>query len=137
MTSVAPNQDPMIEESGRPKQSWAQFFSNLSRGDGGEKFTPTYIGLTTSGTPTVLGFFYENSGFIDFYITITPGTSTGSTLGSTYFDLPFAFAFDTPCYAVGGGGSAIGYIEASTKRCYTPSWSGATYPITINGRVKL
>lgn len=115
---------------------WNIFFSDLINGDSGTTFTPVATNLTSVGTPTLAGKYYDNSGFIDIYITITPATSTTAVAGSTYFDSPVSFQFDALCSAMTSTSSATGSAVAAQSRIYVPSWTGTTTAITINCRVK-
>ena len=132
-----PVRDKMVDENANVRTSWILFFQGITDGDPGNKWTPTATNLTATGTPTITGNYYENAGYTDFWINIIPGTDTTATAGSTYFELPFDVKVDAPCFAVAGltGGSQIGMVEATTNRCYPPSWSAVTVPLTISGRV--
>lgn len=128
----APIQDPMVDGSGRPRKSWTFFFNQLVDGDSGTDWTPVSANLT--GTNTYNGKYFKNSGFIDFWITVDTTTTSGSTLGSTYFELPFDVTVASPCFVVYGSTAAMGIIDPSTNRCFPPTWSTANV-VTITGRV--
>lgn len=130
-----PTQQNVIDNNGKMQLQWILFMQTLLSGDQGTAFVPDVSGLTVVGNPTIAGYYYNNQGFSDFYITIVPGTSTTSTAGTTYFTLPFDVVFDAPCFAITGTNGATGAINAATDRCYTPAWSALTTPVTINGRV--
>lgn len=134
--------DPPINErlaeeaTGKPRLSWILFFQNLLQGDRGNGFVPAYANLTAVGTPVIAGAFYQNSGWTDFWIEIVPGTSTTSTSGVTYFELPFDVKVGAPVFAtVNGAFVGAGAMEITNNRIYTPSWSAVTVPITLSGRV--
>lgn len=141
----APITDPVIEFGsqkvnddafGKPRLSWIKWFQGVTQGDIGTRWAPVPTNLTTSGTPTITGAYYQNQGFTDFWIRIVPGTNTSSTGGTTYFQLPFNVTVDGACHAVSGLlGSNAGMVDAVTDRCYPPSWSAVTVPLTIVGRV--
>ena len=131
----APIQEQMLETTGLPKGAWILYFTGLYTGDTGTTFTPVATNLTAVGTPTFVGAYYRSGQFIDFYIYIVPGTSTTSTSGTTYFDLPFDVTQDGACTASTGITASTGGVQASSNRVYPPSWSAITSPITLQGRV--
>lgn len=128
--------DPIIDDQGKCRPSWVQYFSILQNGDVGTSFTPTFFGLTVVGTPTISGVYYQNQGLTYFAVKIVPGTSTTSVLGTTSFTLPFSVSADATCGVVAGTSASLGVINASSKTVYTPNWTGITVPITITGYVK-
>jgi len=136
--SGAPTNDPIIEvdqqgkTSGALKKSWFIYFSALESGDEGTDWTPTASGIT--GTNTYDGKYFANSGFIDFWITIDTSTTSASTFGSSYFEMPFDVTVATACNVVYGSTVAQGIIDPSTNRCFPPTWSTSEV-VTITGRV--
>lgn len=132
----APITEPVIEQSTLlAKGSWTLFFNGLYTGDTGTIWTPIATNLTQVGVATITGAYYRSGQFIDFYIKIVPGTSTSSTAGSTYFDLPFDVLQDGACEASTGLTSSPGGLQASTNRVYPPNWAATGNTITISGRV--
>lgn len=132
----APIADPLIDDSRKARPAWVEFFANLTRGDVGTTWTPAITGLTSTGTPTISGVYYQNNGFTDWAVKIVPATDTSSTLGVTFITLPFTVTADVPCFAVTGTSSASGIVNASSARAFTPTWAAITAPVTITGRVK-
>lgn len=132
----APISDRVIDDSAKCRPVWVEYFASLSNGDVGTTWTPTITNLTSVGTPTISGVYYQNQGFTDFFVKIVPGTNTSSTAGSTAFTLPFNVVADAACHAVTGNASVPGAVNASSKTVYPPSWSNLTTPVTISGRVK-
>lgn len=129
---------PLVE--GQPYNAdfrWSLFFNQLYEGDAGTEWTPTFVSLGSTGTPTITGRYYRlglNLGW--FYIQIVPATNTTSTAATTYCDnFPLEFTHDTFCLAVTGSGAvqAIGGVRASDKRIYPPAWTAATTTITLVG----
>lgn len=131
-----PITNPVIEkDTGLPTLPWILFYNSIFFGDTGTTFTPVPVNLTEVGTPTITGAYYRSGQFIDFEIVITPATSTTAVAGSTYFALPFDVLVDGACFAISGLlGSNAGAVDAATNRCYPPSWSAVTVPLTIVGR---
>ena len=129
----APISEPLADQSGRARKAWVFFFNQLSDGDQGTLWTPVATGIT--GSPEYDGKYFKNAGFIDFWITIDPVTTTSSTLGSSYIELPFDVTVATPCAVAYGSTVAFGIIDPSTNRCFLPTWSGVTGVVTISGRV--
>lgn len=132
-----PAQELIAYEDGKVRTAWLLFFQTIQQGDSGNKWSPVVQNLSATGTPTIAGNYYQNNGFTDFFIKVTPGTNTSSVAGTTFIELPFSVAYDTDCAATGGVGSNVGgAIEAATRRCYPPAWTNVAFPITITGRVK-
>lgn len=138
MTIEAPPiNEVMTEQNGLPKIPWILFFNSLFEGDFGNSFTPTFVSLGSTGTPTLSGrYFRINQRFCVFFVTITPATDTTSTAATTYIsNFPLTFTIDSVCFAGTGSGAvqAIGGIRASDNRIYTPAWTSVTTPIVIVG----
>lgn len=138
MTSVQPppTYEVLQDENGKAKTPWLLFFNQMYAGDAGTSWTPTFQNLTTSGTPTITGRYYRLSDYLTYFnITITPGTNTSSTAGSTYCDnFPLSVLNNGACVAVGGAvGVGTGIIQANTGRIYTPTWSTVSVPVSILG----
>lgn len=134
--SQAPIADKVLDDNGKLRPSWVVYFSELNRGDIGTTWNPTIVNLTSVGTPTITGVYYQNYGFTDFSIKIVPATNTSSTLGSTTIAVPFGVAADKAVEVVTGTSVAFGTIASSSKTIFLPTWSLITSPITISGRVK-
>lgn len=132
----APIRAKVIDSNGLATPTWTEYFGDITNGDVGTSFTPTFSNLTTVGTPTITGVYYQNQGFTDFFVKIVPATSTSSVAGTTSFPLPVTVSADTGCFTIEGGGAAVGVINASSQTVFPPTWTGATIPITITGRVK-
>lgn len=133
---LAPIADKVLDDNGKLRPSWVEYFSQINRGDAGTTWNPTITGLTTVGTPTITGVYYQNSGFTDFAVKIVPGTNTSSTLGVTTITTPFSVAQDVAINVITGTSNAQGVVTASSRTIYLPTWALITSPITITGRVK-
>ena len=134
--SAPPIYDQVIDDQGKAKLSWANFFQQTFDGDAGTLWTPTFVSLTEVGTPVIDGRYYRLTKYLTFFkVVITPGTSTTSTAGTTYIDnYPITFTGDGICFAVSGNlGTSSGHIVASSNRIYVPGWSAVTVPLTIIG----
>lgn len=127
-----PIKDPVVDKDGRANKSWVFYFNQVSEGDDGTSWTP--IATNLGGSYALSGKYYKNSGFIDFYITIDPTTSSTSTAGSTYIDLPFDVSIASVCFATYSSTALIGAVDPSTNKIYPPSWSGITSVVTLTGR---
>lgn len=132
----APISDKVLDDNGKLRPSWVVYFSDLDRGDPGTTWNPTITGLTTVGTPTITGVYYQNNGFTDFAVKIVPGTNTSSTLGVTTITTPFSITADVVANVVGGTTALFGVVNAGSKTIFLPTWSLVTVPLTITGRVK-
>lgn len=129
--------DPLVDEQGYVSAiTWTLFFQQITSGDNGTAFIPVATALGSVGAPTITGVYYENQGFTDFYITITPGTNTTSVAGTTYLTLPFDAVIDGACFGTVNGTAGVGAVDAANNRAYTPAWTAITSPVTISGRVK-
>lgn len=134
--ALIPTTERVLDNAGKMALRWVLFLQDLLNGDPGVAFAPDIQNLSnTGGAPAITGVYYENGGFIDFYIRITPVTNTTSTAGTTYIQLPFQPSSDCPCFSTTGNSSAISGIIASSARAYLPSWSNIPDPVTISGRV--
>ncbi len=134
--AIAPIADKALDDTGKFRPSWVVYFSDLNRGDVGTSWNPTITNLTSVGTPTITGVYYQNQGFTDFAVKIVPGTNTSSVLGSTTIALPFSVTADTSASVITGTSVAFGAVNASSKTIFLPTWTLITAPITITGRVK-
>jgi hypothetical protein len=131
--NTAPIQDSVVGEDGKAKKTWIFFFNALSSGDNGTNWTPVSSAL--DGTYNLTGKYFRNSGFIDFWIIITPITSSTSTGGTTYIELPFDVTISSACFAVYTTNLLAGLVDAATNRVLSPTWTSVTDIITITGRV--
>lgn len=145
MTSTGSVQEPPIneplfrEESRVPSIPWALFFDSIWRGDRGTVWTPTFTGLTITGTPTITGRFYRvGRALCYFRVKIVPSTDTTAVAGTTYINnFPLTLSADGACNAVSGLlGSNAGMCDSATNRIYVPAWTGVTVPLTIVGTVE-
>jgi len=136
--NFAPLQDPIVDvdqsgkTDGRVKKSWFIYFNTLADGDQGTDWTPVATNLT--GTNTLVGKYFRNAGFIDLWITVDTSTTSGSTLGSTYFELPFDVTVASACDVVYASTVVQGIIDPSTNRLFSPTWSTSNV-VTITARV--
>lgn len=131
-----PINDILAEQNGLPSIRWILFFNQVFNGDAGTDWTPTFVSLGSTGTPTFSGRYYRLSQFLVYYrVTITPATDITSTAGTTYIDnFPLRFSADGACLAMRGGeGTVAGHSIASNNRIYIPPFSAVTVPLTIVG----
>lgn len=132
-----PINEILAEQNGLPKIPWILFFNELFEGDAGTTWTPTFVSLGSTGSPTLTGRYYRiNQNMCMFFVTITPATDTSSVAATTYIsNFPLRFSIDSVCFAGTGSGAvqAIGGIRASDNRVYTPAWTSVTTPLTVIG----
>lgn len=137
MISPPPINEILAEQNGLPKIPWISFFNDVFEGDSGTVWTPVFVSLGSTGSPTLSGrYFRINQRTCLFFATITPSTDTTSTAATTYIsNFPLIFALDSVCFAGTGSGAvqAIGGVRASDNRIYTPGWSAVTTPVTVVG----
>lgn len=135
-----PLYNPVVDQTGKVTIPWALFFNQVFSGDGGTPWIPTFVNLTVAGgAPGIKGVYYQFSAALAYFrITITPGTSTSATAGTTYIDnFPLKMAGDGACLAVSGLlGTNAGMCEQASNRIYVPSWSAVTVPLSIVGIVE-
>jgi len=132
----APIYDPIADEESRASRSWILFFNGIFEGDTGTSWTPTFVNLTQTGTPTITGYYYRiTRRLVYFRVDITPATNTSATAGSTYIDnFPLVFSGNGICFAVTGNlGDGPGMVAAATNRIYVPTWTTVTVPLSVIG----
>jgi len=92
-------------------------------------WTPTAAGFTNvGGTPTYAGYYTRVGKLIHVLISITPVTSTASTLSTSTLTLPFnvnGASSDVLASSPAGGviASGNGYIDGADNLLRTPTWS--------------
>ena len=86
---------------------WEHAFLTINGNPEVMTFTPTLVGWTNSGTPTVVGNYIKNDRLVNFTVTITPssGGSVAATLGASKVTLPFDIVVDGICSQVTGTSS--------------------------------
>lgn len=136
---LPPKTEPVVDNYKFPTLNWLVFFDQLAEGDAGTTWTPTFIGLTEVGTATKTGVYYRISQKLVFYrITITPGTNTSATAGSTYCDnFPLNMSAAGLVASLNGSSAAISGSTSADRRIYTATWSLITTPVTILGLVEV
>lgn len=135
-----PIQDILVDQNGLPNLSWIMFFNNLFTGDTGTAWTPTFTSLTSVGTPTITGRYYQISRNLAYFaVMVTPATNTSSTGGTTYVNnFPLDVVNDGVCLTVSSNLSlaSAGYVTASNDRIYTPTWATVAVPVLTVGIVE-
>lgn len=129
----------MTDDGGNIELPWLSFFNQTYNGDAGNAWTPNFVSLGTTGTPTITGRYYRLSRFVLYFnILITPGTNTSSTAGTTYCDnLPIVPYNNGVCMSASNNlGGALGMVNASNNRIYTPGWTNVTTPVNVIGIVE-
>lgn len=126
--------EPLVDEQQFPTLSWLAFFEGVASGDLGALWTPTFVNLSSTGTPTYSGVYYRLSAKLAaFFIVITPATDTTAVAGSTYCDnFPLVFTKQGVSFSISGSSAAVAGITTD-NRIYTGSWSAVTTPVTIFG----
>lgn len=139
LATLPPQFEKLVDEEKVATLPWQIFFEGLASGDAGVTWTPTFVGLTTVGTPTITGKYYMiNNGLAYFRIVITPGTNTSAVNGTTYCDnFPLTFTANSANTTVSGFTAAPAGTDAATRRIYTATWTAITTPITIVGTAEV
>ena len=142
MTRISPPpiNEPIVDGYGNTSLPWILFFNNLWNGDTGDDWTPTFVSMGSTGTPTYTGKIYRIGQRLAYFtITVTPATDTTSTAGTTYCDnFPMTLSSDGACLAASGfvGSETAGMCKSSSNRIYPPAWAAITVPVTIAGLVE-
>lgn len=136
-----PLYDPVIEENGIASGTWTLFFNSIFTGDTGTDWTPEFVNLGSTGTPTITGRYYRISrNLVYFRIVVTPATDTSSVAGLTYVqNFPLQMRGDGACFSLApssGTGGSIGVAAASSGRIFTPVWTSVTVPVIVVGMVE-
>lgn len=138
-TLPPPTRNPLTEGKGELTMPWLIFFNQVFNGDAGTSWTPTFTSLTSSGTPTISGRYYQISQYLCYFnILVTPATNTSSIAGTTYVDnFPLTAASNGVCATVSNNlGGGLGMVNATNNRIYVPTWTTVTTPINIIGIVE-
>lgn len=135
--AIPPLYDVLVGDDNKANINWTIFFQNISDGDSGQEWSPTFQNLTVSGTPIITGRYYQISKYLCYFTTtIDPnGGNTSSTAGTTYIEnFPIAFGGDGIVFAVSGNlGDGPGHVVAASNRIYVPAWTGVSIPLKIIG----
>ena len=139
--SPPPLYEPVVDQDGIANGSWTLFFNSIFTGDNGTDWTPSFVNLGSTGTPTITGRYYQISGnLVYFRIVVTPATNTTSTAGTTYVEnFPLNIRGDGACFSLNpssGVGGTIGVVAAASGRIFTPSWTAVTVPVIVVGIVE-
>lgn len=135
-TSPAPITQSVLDKNGLPTLPWTLFFNQNYEGDAGTAWEPTFVNLTETGTPTIIGRYYRISQYLVYFrIDIDPDTDTSATAGSTYCDnFPLDISFNGFCTVVAGtSGGAINIVDSVNNRIYVPAWNALTTLTTVIG----
>lgn len=106
-------------------------------------WTPTWTSITTTGSPTYVGYFAIVGRLLSFSVQINPnGGTTACTYGTNYINnLPFTVAgnrgsdmtFNMDSGSFMGGAQHV----ATTKYLYPPTWTATGSTILINGAFQI
>lgn len=137
MSSVKPppNFEILAEQDGKPRIPWMLFFDSVHKGDAGTLWTPTFTGLTETGTAVKTGIYYKISHKLVYYrIVITPATDTSSVLGTTYCNnFPLTMISDGMNVSCSGYTASVSGSTYSDNRIYTATWTTIATPVVIVG----
>lgn len=136
-----PLYERIVDKSGIATSAWTLFFQALSNGDSGIAWTPSFVNLSSTGTPSFSGKYYKLTKKIIFFrAVVTPSTNTSSTAGTTYINnFPLNMAEDGFVLGVAGDaglGTGLGVAASGSGRIYTPTWTNATVPVKLIGMVE-
>jgi hypothetical protein len=127
--------EPLVDDKEFVTLPWQIFFESLSVGDTGTVFTPTFTGLTETGTATITGIYYRLSQKLClFRITITPATNTSAVNGTTYCNnFPLTFTNNGVSFSISGFTAAAAGVSSGDNRIYTGTWTAIANAVTIVG----
>lgn len=136
---LPPKTEPLVDEDKFSTLNWIAFFESLADGDTGTAWTPTFIGLTETGTATKTGKYWRLTKNLAFFrITITPATDTSAVAGTTYSDnFPLTITASGVSFSISGSTAATAGVTSSDKRIYTGTWTTITNPVTITGIIEV
>lgn len=136
---LPPKTEPLTDDDKFTTLNWLAFFDTLANGDTGTAWTPTFVGLTETGTATKTGRYFRISKTLAYFrIVITPATDTTAVNGTTYCDnFPLLISQAGVCVTLSGFTAAVSGCTASDKRIYTASWTTITSPITLVGLLEV
>jgi len=139
IATLPPKTEPMVDDDKFATLNWIIFFESLATGDLGSTWTPTFVGLTETGTATKTGKYYRISQRLAYFrIVITPATDTSAVNGTTYCDnFPLQMISDGANVTCSGFTASVSGTTYSDKRIYTATWTAITTPITIVGLVEV
>jgi hypothetical protein len=105
-------------------------------------WTPTFTGLTTTGTVTVTGRYSVINNYLFFTVQIScAGAATSASTASTTYinNLPFTSVGADSLNVINGvvGGSGIGLIQNNSTFGYTPTWTAYNGTMNISGSYRI
>ena len=132
---LPPKTEEIVDDSRFATLNWLIFFDQLANGDSGTTWTPTFVGLTETGTATKTGKYYRISKTLVYYrIVITPATDTSAVNGTTYCNnFPLNMISDGANVTCSGFTAAVAGSTYSDRRIYTATWTTIATPVTIIG----
>lgn len=132
---LPPKTEPLIDDDKFATLNWIAFLEALADGDSGTAWTPTFVGLTETGTATLAGKYWRITKNLAFFrITITPATDTSAVAGTTYCNnFPLNITTAGIVGTVSGFTAGVSGATSSDKRIYTSAWTAITTPINIVG----
>lgn len=136
---LPPQTEELIDDNKFPTLAWVSFFDGLASGDTGTTWTPTFVGLTETGTATKTGVYYRITNKLAYFrILITPATDTSATAGVTYCNnFPLTITSAGASVTCSSFTAGVAGITSADKRIYTATWSAITSPITIIGLMEV
>jgi len=136
---LPPKTEPLVDDDKFGTLNWQIFFEQLANGDTGTTWTPTFVGLTETGTATKTGKYYRISKNLAYFrIVITPATDTSAVNGTTYCNnFPLQMTSDSANVTCSGFTASVAGSTYSDRRIYTATWTAITTPITIVGIVEV
>ena len=132
---LPPKTEPVVDKDKFMTLPWLVWGDQVSDGDAGTEWTPTFTGLTESGTATKTGVYYRLSKKLVYYrIVITPGTNTSAVNGTTYCNnFPLVMKANGANVSIVDYTAAVSGSTASNNRINVATWTTVTTPVTIVG----
>lgn len=102
-----------------------------------QSWTPTLIGWTNTGTPTVTGKYLRQGNIVTFYVRVTPATDISCTkVSSTIAGLPFTSVVAGNAVMTDGNANSYGACAIGPSGIVYPQTSGVlTVEIVITGTI--
>lgn len=132
---LPPKTEILVDDDKFPTLNWLTFFDAIANGDIGTVWTPTFTGLTETGTATKTGVYYRLTNKLAYFrIVITPATNTTAVLGTTYCNnFPLNISAAGLVGTISSYTASVSGATSSDKRIYTAAWAAIASPITIVG----
>lgn len=135
MQPPVPLQAKVLAPNGLASQEWAGYFTERQARNA-KQWEPVFVSLG-GGDFEATGYWTVTERIFVFSLLITPVASIVSTLGATYFELPYSSLADGAALAFNTASkSPLGAAYISGNRVYLPSFT-VSDPVSASGTVQI